>query len=109
MYVIPAEAGIQAVIRQYFVYILASKKNGTLYTGVTSDLLRRIYEHKNKLVEGFTKKYDVHRLVYYEEYRDVLDALNREKAIKRWNRAWKINLIEKNNPQWVALYDNISQ
>jgi len=86
------------------VYILASKKNGTLYTGVTNDLVRRVYEHKHNLIEGFTKKYNVHRLVYFETTEDINAAIHREKCIKRWKRAWKIELIEKNNPKWEDLY-----
>jgi putative endonuclease len=87
----------------HYVYLLASKPNGTLYIGVTSNLIKRLYEHKNKLVEGFTKKYDVSRLVYYEETGDVNSALNREKQLKKWRRAKKIALIEKSNPYWKDL------
>ncbi|NOZ64601.1 MAG: GIY-YIG nuclease family protein [Caldiserica bacterium] len=90
--------------KQYYVYILASKKNGTLYTGITSNLIRRVYEHKNNLIEGFTKKYNVHQLVYFEVVEDVNAAIHREKCIKKWKRAWKIELIEKNNPEWKDLY-----
>ncbi len=90
--------------KQYYVYILASRKNGTLYVGVTNDLLRRVYEHKNDLIEGFTKKYKVHKLVYYEEINDVRIAIQREKRIKKWKREWKINLIEKLNSKWGDLY-----
>jgi len=93
--------------RQYYVYILASRRNGTLYTGVTNDLIRRIREHKNDIVEGFTKKYGVHQLVYYEATEDINGALYREKCIKKWKRAWKIELIEKNNLQWKDLYKEI--
>ena len=89
--------------KQYYVYILASKKYGTLYTGVTSNLLQRLYQHTNNLVEGFTKKYNVHQLVYFEIHEDVHAAILREKQIKKWNRQWKINLIELNNPQWNNL------
>lgn len=89
---------------QYYLYILASIKNGTLYVGMTNNLLKRIYEHKNDLVDGFTKKYGVHKLVYYEETDDVRIAIQREKQIKKWKREWKINLIEKNNPEWKDLY-----
>jgi putative endonuclease len=96
------------VNRQYFVYILASKRNGTLYTGVTSDLIRRVYEHKNNLVEGFTNKYRVHRLVYFEECGDIHMAIAREKQIKNWERTWKKNLIEKENPRWIDLYDQLT-
>jgi len=89
--------------KSYYIYILASKKNGTLYIGMTNDLERRIFEHKNNLIKGFTTKYKVHRLVYFEETNDVNEALLLEKRIKNWNRAWKIELIEKNNPEWEDL------
>ena len=89
--------------KQYFVYILASKKYGTLYTGITSNLVHRLYQHREGLAEGFTKKYNVHHLVYYEIHSDVLEAITREKRIKKWRRQWKINLIEQNNPQWIDL------
>ncbi len=89
---------------RYYVYILASKRNGTLYIGITSNLFKRIYEHKNNLVEGFTKKYNIHNLVYYEITEDVNNAISREKQLKRWKRNWKIELIEKNNPKWKDLY-----
>ena len=85
------------------VYILASKRNGTLYTGVTSDLSRRVWQHKNDQVEGFTKKYGVHTLVYYEWHDDMRSAIVREKQIKKWNRAWKLALIEGVNPEWRDL------
>ena len=88
----------------YSVYILAIKRNGTLYTGVTNNLLRRIWEHKNNIVEGFTKKYNVHLLVHYELFTDIRLALAREKEIKQWTRAWKTQLIEKDNPLWKDLY-----
>jgi putative endonuclease len=91
----------------YYVYILASKKNGTLYIGVTNNLIKRVYEHKNDLVEGFTKKYGVHKLVYYEQTESVYSAIQREKQLKKWNRSWKIELIEKLNPDWDDLYDKI--
>ena len=94
-------------MKQYYVYILASRKNGTLYTGVTSDLLKRIYEHKQNLMDGFTKKYHVHNLVYYEVHNDIGEAIAREKQIKKWKRRWKIELIEKMNPHWKDLYDEI--
>ncbi|MGQ9701419.1 MAG: GIY-YIG nuclease family protein [bacterium] len=90
--------------KQYYVYILSNKKNGTLYTGVTNDLVRRVYEHKHNLIEGFTKKYHVHRLVYFENTENVEAAIHREKCIKKWKRAWKIELIEKSNPEWKDLY-----
>jgi putative endonuclease len=91
----------------YYVYILASKRNGTLYIGVTNDLIKRIYEHKNDLVDGFTKKYRVHMLVYFEQTNDIRTALQREKRLKKWNRKWKIELIEKSNPKWLDLYDKL--
>ncbi len=91
-------------MKQYYVYILASKKNGTLYVGMTNNLLRRINEHKEKLFEGFTKKYNVDKLMYYEQLPDSNSAISRESAIKKWNRQWKINLIEKENLEWVDLY-----
>ncbi len=91
----------------YYVYILANRRNGTLYVGVTSDLLRRVYEHKNDLVEEFTKKYGVHTLVYFEVCRDREGAIQREEQIKEWKRRWKIELIEKVNPEWKDLYEQI--
>lgn len=93
---------------QYYVYILSSKKYGTLYTGLTNDLVRRIYEHKNNLIAGFTKKYAVHQLVYYETHSDIHEAILREKQIKKWYRDWKINLIEQDNPHWIDLYNGLS-
>ena len=89
------------------VYILASKPNGTLYVGVTSDLIQRIWQHRNDFVEGFTKRYDVHRLVWYEAHECMESAIRREKAIKKWNRAWKIELIQESNPTWRDLYNEI--
>ena len=89
-----------------YVYILASKRNGTLYVGVTSDLVQRIWEHKNDLVDGFTKRYGVHKFVWYEEYEDIEDAIQREKNIKRWRREWKLDLIEQMNPSWRDLYED---
>ena len=89
----------------FFVYILASKKNGTLYVGVTNDLARRLTEHKAKLVPGFTKRYQVDRLVYFEAFDSILEARVREHALKRWRRAWKISLIESLNPDWRDLSD----
>jgi putative endonuclease len=86
---------------------MASKKNGTLYIGVTNNIIRRVYEHKNNEVEGFSKKYKVHRLVYYEQTENVESALNREKQLKKWNREWKINLIQKENPNWKDLYNEL--
>ena len=95
------------MMRPFYVYILASKRIGTLYVGVTNDLVRRIYEHKSGLVEGFTKKYGVHQLVYYEEFDSISDALEREKKIKKWKRSWKVELIERDNPEWNDLYEEI--
>jgi len=92
-----------------FVYILASRRNGTLYVGVTNDLCRRLSEHKLKAVPGFTRKYGVDQLVYYEEYGSVLEARAREYTVKRWRRAWKIALIEKLNPDWSDLADQLAQ
>jgi putative endonuclease len=91
----------------YYIYILARKRNGTLYTGVTGDLPRRIYEHKNDFIEGFTKKYGVHNLVYYECWEERDGAIRREKQIKEWKRRWKLELIEKFNPEWKDLYEDI--
>ena len=93
----------------YYVYLLASERNGTLYLGVTSDLRRRVYEHKNKVVRGFSQRYGVHRLVWFEIYDDPVKTIAREKEIKKWRRAWKLRLIEQSNPQWVDLYEQISQ
>lgn len=90
-------------MRTYFVYIMASQKNGTLYIGVTNDLERRIFEHKNDINEGFTKRYGVHTLVYYEESNDIGEAILREKQLKKWYRKWKIELIEGVNPGWRDL------
>ncbi len=91
--------------KKYYLYILASGRNGTLYVGVTNSLIRRIYEHKNDQSDGFTKKYQIHNLVYYEEYKDVNVAIARETQVKKWNRKWKINLIVQINPEWKDLYD----
>ena len=94
--------------RPGFVYILASKKNGTLYIGVTSDLVRRIAQHKTKVFEGFTQEYGVYRLVYHERHDDIRNAIVRERQLKKWNRAWKIRLIEEANPNWDDLYGRIA-
>ena len=94
-------------MNQYYVYILASKENGTLYIGVTNNLIKRVYEHKQGLIEGFSKKYNVHRLVYYEITNDVNSAIYREKCLKKWNRAWKIRLIKENNLFWKDLYEDL--
>ena len=93
-------------MKEYYVYILASKQNGTLYVGVTNDLIRRVYEHKSGLVDGFTKQYGVHQLVYYESTDDIQIAILREKQLKGWNRQWKIDLIESENPEWNDLYND---
>jgi putative endonuclease len=87
-----------------YVYILASRPRGTLYIGVTSDLIRRVHEHRSKAVPGFTKKYGVHRLVYFETFGDIESAILREKQMKEWKRAWKIKLLEAENPFWEDLY-----
>ncbi|HEX5391848.1 MAG TPA: GIY-YIG nuclease family protein [Rhodocyclaceae bacterium] len=89
------------------MYILASKPNGTLYIGVTSDLVKRVWEHKQDLVEGFTKQYGVHDLVYFEQHESMPAAIEREKQLKHWNRQWKINLIEEQNPGWRDLWPEI--
>ena len=91
----------------YFVYVLASKRNGTLYIGVTNDLVRRVYEHRNDMVPGFTRRYGIHMLVYFEETSDIQSAIVREKQMKKWNRAWKLSLIEQTNPTWRDLYGDI--
>ena len=93
--------------KQPCVYILASKRNGTLYTGVTSNLIKRVWEHKQHVVAGFTKKYNVTQLVWYEVHETMDSAISREKQIKNWKRAWKINVIETLNPQWRDLYDDL--
>jgi putative endonuclease len=93
--------------RQPAVYIMATKPNGTLYIGVTSDLVKRMTEHKGDLVDGFTKRYGVHRLVFYELHGDMMSAIAREKQLKKWNRAWKLELIETENPEWKDLTDEI--
>ena len=92
---------------KYYIYILTSSRNGTLYVGLTNNLLRRIYEHKNNIIEGFTKKYNVHILVHYEEYDDIKNVISREKQIKKWNRKWKLRLIEESNPNWKDLYNEL--
>ena len=91
------------------VYILASKRNGTLYTGVTSNLVQRVWQHKNDFVQGFTKQYGVHQLVWYELHPTMESAITREKAIKEWQRSWKVDLIEAKNPHWLELYEEIAQ
>jgi putative endonuclease len=90
-------------MKNYYVYIMASKRNGTLYIGMTNDIERRVAEHKQGLIEGFTKEYGVHLLVHLEWFGDVRDAIQREKQLKKWNRQWKQELIEKENPEWIDL------
>ena len=94
--------------RHFYVYILASKIGGTLYIGVTNDLVRRVSEHRLKSVESFAGKYDVIRLVYFEQFDDAENAIQREKRLKKWNRAWKVRLIEEHNPNWSDLYPGIA-
>lgn len=93
--------------KQYYIYIMSNKKNGTLYIGVTSDIIKRVWEHKNNVIQGFTSKYGLHNLVYYEVYDDIENAIKREKRLKLWLRQWKIDLIEGMNPDWNDLYDQI--
>jgi len=92
----------------YYVYLLASKKHGTLYLGMTNDLVRRTYEHKTKVADGFTKRYDIDKLVWFEIYDDPSTAISREKELKKWRRDWKIRLIEESNPNWDDLYSGIA-
>ena len=92
----------------YYVYLLASGKYGTLYLGVTNDIVRRVYEHESKAVAGFSKRYSVDKLVWFEIYEDPGTAIAREKELKKWHRDWKIRLIEESNPQWIDLYPEIS-
>ncbi|MFO0970739.1 MAG: GIY-YIG nuclease family protein [Candidatus Saccharimonadales bacterium] len=95
-------------LRTFYVYILASRpKRGALYIGITNDLIRRVYEHKEKLTDGFTKQYQIDKLVYFEEHPTSEDAMTREKQLKRWNRQWKIELIESQNSDWTDLYDSL--
>ena len=98
---------VESLPMQPAVYILASQRNGTLYTGVTSNLVKRVWEHKNNLAEGFSKRYGTHLLVYFELHPDMLSAITREKQIKKWKRAWKIRLIESMNPEWQDLWNEI--
>ena len=90
------------------VYMMASGRNGTLYIGVTSDLLSRVWQHKNNVVEGFTKKYEAHQLIWYEPHESMDSAISREKALKKWNRTWKLRLIEQFNPDWQDLYEQLT-
>ena len=117
MTVIPAEgpestaqsnAGHEAFTAPYFVYIMASEQSGTLYIGVTNDLLRRAAEHRTDAIPGFTKRYRVHRLVYFEPHESIEAAIHREKLLKDWDRDWKKNLIERDNPTWTDLFDNLA-
>ncbi len=94
-------------MKQIAVYMLSSKPNGTLYIGVTSDLIKRIWQHKNEITKGFTQKYGVKHLVWFEVHIDILSAIQREKQLKKWNRQWKIDLIRQTNPTWRDLYDEI--
>ncbi|MDP2849603.1 MAG: GIY-YIG nuclease family protein [Sulfuricurvum sp.] len=94
-------------MKKGFVYIMSNKKDGVLYIGVTSDIVKRVYEHKNGFVDGFTKQYYLKNLVYYEVYDDIEEAIKREKQLKNWHREWKIELINKQNPDWEDLYESI--
>ena len=93
--------------REYYVYILANKRRGTLYVGVTNDLKRRVYEHRQGIIEGFSKEHKIHQLVFFEQTRDINSAIAREKRFKKWNRQWKIELIESKNSDWDDLYEKI--
>jgi putative endonuclease len=96
-------------MKNYYIYILASRHNKALYIGVTSNLIKRIWEHKSKVIPGFTSKYNVQKLVYFEEFQDVDLALNREKLLKNWKREWKIDLVARKNPNWCDLYYEITK
>ena len=93
---------------QYFVYIMTNKSNGVLYVGITNDLIKQCYEHKNNIVAGFTKKYHLHKLVYFEDTSDINEAITREKRLKKWHRQWKLDLINQFNPSWKDLYLDIT-
>ncbi len=95
-------------VKAFYVYLLSSAPRGTLYIGVTNDLLRRVWEHRNKVADGFTSKYNVARLVYFEQFGDAISAITREKQMKKWRRAWKVELIEKANPDWSGLYAGLA-
>ncbi|MGH8110512.1 MAG: GIY-YIG nuclease family protein [Rhodanobacteraceae bacterium] len=95
-------------MREPAIYILASRPKGTLYVGVTSDLVKRVWEHRSDAVDGFTKRYTVHRLVYFEQFRSMIEAIEREKELKKWRRVWKVALIEKANREWRDLWDEIN-
>lgn len=92
-------------MKTYYVYIMTNKRNGTLYSGVTNDLIRRVWEHKAELIDGFSKRYGTKMLVYYESTSDIEAAIYREKQMKKWNRKWKLEVIEKENPEWIDLYE----
>ncbi|MBI2380485.1 MAG: GIY-YIG nuclease family protein [Gammaproteobacteria bacterium] len=94
--------------KRSYVYILASTKNGTLYIGVTADLIRRVWQHREDAVEGFTQQYAIHTLVYFETFSDIREAIAREKTLKHWNRDWKLRLIEEHNPKWRDLYADLT-
>jgi len=94
-------------MKRYFVYILATNRNGVIYIGSTSNLIQRIWQHKNKIIDGFTAKYNVFQLVYYEEHQTIVEMVRREKRLKEWCRKWKLDLIEKANPNWRDLFDEI--
>jgi len=96
------------MVKKAYVYILASERNGTLYVGVTSNIIKRVYEHKNDLVDGFTRKYQVHHLVYFEEHDDIRQAISREKRVKKWKQRWKLELIESTNPNWRDLFEELT-
>ena len=98
---------VRVLVNMFYVYILTNESNNVLYIGVTSDICERVYQHREQLVEGFTQKYNVHKLVYYEQFEEVYDAISREKQLKNWRRQWKIDLIEKENPDWVDLFDEL--
>jgi putative endonuclease len=95
--------------KTYYVYILASRRNGTLYIGVTNDLIRRAWEHREGMIEGFTKKYGVKMLVHFEPFEEIDSAIHREKRLKKWNRSWKLDLIERANPEWRDLYGSFTR
>jgi putative endonuclease len=94
-------------MKNYYVFIVTNKPRGTLYIGMTNNLVRRVYEHRNGLIDGFTRKYNLEKLVYFEAFNRVEDAIHREKRLKKWNRQWKIELIEKVNPDWIDLYEQL--
>ena len=93
--------------KQAFIYIIASKKNGTIYIGVTNNLITRVWQHKSDIIKGFSKKYKTHQLVYFEQHSNIQSAIEREKQIKKWKRKWKLQLIEKLNPLWKDLYTDV--